>query len=234
MSFLSFSMRLVTLNFRSGLSLPSPADLSSAVEFFTSLNADVICLQEVDRCLPRSSWNDQTAEIARALAFKGHFFPALSCFGHGFGLAVLSRFPFHLRRRHLLPFRGEPRIFSEVWLTLPFDTAPIRVINLHLGLQPAVRVQQVRSLTRHLLRRPMRTLVCGDFNLTSSETVLKEFSTSAFLKEVRDPLYLPTFPAVGAVSRIDLIYHSSDFLVKSAFVSPRVISDHLAFIADFT
>jgi endonuclease/exonuclease/phosphatase family metal-dependent hydrolase len=73
------TLRIATFNLLHGLSLSDggyrDADLRTAAK---SIDADVLGLQEVDRCQERSGSSDQTALVAEALGARWHrFVPAL-------------------------------------------------------------------------------------------------------------------------------------------------------------
>src|SRR5699024_3151429 len=70
-------VRVVTANIQAGLSATgqptSEAELAAA---FTGVEADVVALQEVDRHLPRSGYQDQVAIIAQALDLPHYHYAA--------------------------------------------------------------------------------------------------------------------------------------------------------------
>ena len=118
-------MRLATFNTLHGMALPggtvSAALLRSTV---STLDADVLGLQEVDRNQPRSAGVDQTAEAADALGAAGwRFAPTLTgtpgeswravvdgepvpAAARAYGIGLVSRYP--VRRWHVLRMRGAP------------------------------------------------------------------------------------------------------------------------------
>lgn len=223
-------MRVVTLNLRSGLSLSDPGDLTPLIELLSSLSADVICLQEIDRFLPRSHFRNQMALISKALGMRGRFFPSIPLSPMSFGLAILSRFPLMRHTSFFLPFSGEPRVLAKV--VVLYEGKPCTLFNTHLGLNPDERLRQTRRIAQIISREKSPFLLCGDFNEIVSEPTMISLLDNSDLNEVRDPTYAPTFPAFDPKVRIDLMFCSSDLIFSSAFVSPVVVSDHFAFVAD--
>lgn len=125
-------MRLVSFNILHGRAFDGgPAPLERLVEGCQSLQADVLCLQEVDRGQARSGDVDQTAAIAEATgAVAWRFQPAVvgepgvhwraaveadedgptnDGFRGGYGVALVSRWPvaaWHVLRLVAAPFRS--------------------------------------------------------------------------------------------------------------------------------
>ena len=221
-------MRVVTLNLRSGLSLPDPGNLTPLIEFLSSLSADVICLQEVDRFLPRSRFRNQTASISKALGMQGRFFPSFPFSPFSFGLTTLSHLPFVGHRSYFLPFSNEPRVLAKS--VILFEGKPCMIFNTHLGLKSDERNRQTRRISHIITPENSPFLLCGDFNEPVPAPAMASLPHK--FKEVRDFAYAPTFPAFDPKVRIDLMFCSSESTFSSAFVSPVVVSDHLAFVAD--
>jgi endonuclease/exonuclease/phosphatase family metal-dependent hydrolase len=118
-------VRLATFNILHGMALPdgtvSAGQLRAAV---STLDADVLGLQEVDRNQPRSAGVDQTAEVADALGASGwRFAPTLTgtpgedwravadgepvpAAARAYGIGLVSRYS--VRRWHVLRMRGAP------------------------------------------------------------------------------------------------------------------------------
>jgi endonuclease/exonuclease/phosphatase family metal-dependent hydrolase len=105
---------VATLNCLHGLDVrrgppvrPDARTLVRLADELTTLGADVLALQEVDRALERSSCVDQVAALADALGWHGWFSPALlgdpdarwrqvrggDPGGPAYGVGLLSRFP---------------------------------------------------------------------------------------------------------------------------------------------
>ena len=71
-------LRVATFNLLHGLDVRSGVvDLDAAAAAIAALGADVVAVQEADRCLPRSGGRDQVAELAARLGVRGVFAPAL-------------------------------------------------------------------------------------------------------------------------------------------------------------
>ena len=118
-------MRLATFNVLHGRSLADGlVSTERLVEACASLDADVLCLQEIDRGQARSGYADQTAEVAKGLgAACWRFEPALvgepggvwRAAGDddqkdgdepGYGVGLVSRLP--VERWHVVRLRAAP------------------------------------------------------------------------------------------------------------------------------
>ncbi len=123
-------MRLATFNLLHGRSLhDARVDADRVHAAVAALDADVLGLQEVDRCQPRSSHLDLTAVAADALGATAHHFapavhgtpgetwrpwtPADTPTDPGYGIALVSRWP--VRHWQITPLAAAP-IRSPVWI----------------------------------------------------------------------------------------------------------------------
>src|SRR3954449_7536208 len=108
-------VRLVTFNTHHGVGDDERHDLPRLAKLLASTDADVICLQEVDRYFGgRSEDVDQALLLSRALDMQLAWGPAIDEPRHGrepkqYGNALLSRLPILISDVHPLPGSGEPR-----------------------------------------------------------------------------------------------------------------------------
>jgi endonuclease/exonuclease/phosphatase family metal-dependent hydrolase len=139
--------------------------LSSAQEVATvlqPLNADVICLNEVDKGMQRSNYTNQARVLAKACGYPYYRFGKSQTFQDGSqtGNAILSKHRFDYVRNVSLPFvAAHPRA------ALVAGIKGLRVICTHLNggpLRNAERIQHLDRIDRLLLRGVM----VGDFNHT--------------------------------------------------------------------
>jgi endonuclease/exonuclease/phosphatase family metal-dependent hydrolase len=256
-------VRLATFNILHGMALPSGAVSASTLRAAVStLDADVIGLQEVDRGQPRSSEVDQTAEAAAALgATDWRFAPALTGTpgeswrrvadgapapdGCAYGIGLISRYP--VRRWHVLRMRGAPGRSPIV--VPPMGGRPPRV--LLLPDEPrAVLAAEVDSphgtitiATTHLsftpgwnvwqLRRAVRALRA----LPGPRILLGDFNLPGpvprWLTGWRGLVQAPTYPASEPKVQIDHVLADGALPpVRSAGAVTGAVSDHLALVVD--
>ena len=162
-------VRLVTFNTHHGGGDDGHHDLPRLATVLAAADADVICLQEVDRHFGARSENvDQALLLARALDMQLAWGPAIDEPRPGgqprgeYGNALLSRLPILISDVHRLPGRGEPR--SALRTMIELDGGALWVTNTHLSRSGTDRTAQVAALA-DLHTGPMETgIVVGDFN----------------------------------------------------------------------
>jgi len=162
-------VRLVTFNTHHGVGDDGRHDLPRLATVLAAADADVICLQEVDRHFGARSENvDQALLLARALDMQLAWGPAIDEPRPGgqprgeYGNALLSRLPILISDVHRLPGGGEPRAALRTMIEL--DGGALWVTTTHLSRKSGDRAAQVAALA-DLHTAPMETgVVVGDFN----------------------------------------------------------------------
>ena len=245
-------VRLVTFNTHHGVGPDHRHDLPRLAAVLASVDADVICLQEVDRYYgERSDDVDQALLLSRALDMQLAWGPAIDRPGPGdpprrqYGNAVLSRLPILVSDVHRLPGAGEPRVALRTMVEL--DGGALWVTGTHLTTRSAEeRAAQVGALA-DLHTEPMETgVVVGDFNARPDAPelgVLRQRFTEAWeLAPQRSDQagwrfwhadHGDTFPASAPRKRIDQVWVSPGIAVAAAQVlDAEGASDHLPFVVD--
>src|SRR5262245_24235388 len=130
-------------------------------------NPDLICLQEVDRHVRRSRYDDQPKRLA------SYFHAAASVFqfnvkvrNGGYGNLLLSRWPFRSKHQVSLRLRSRKARGAQI-VVVETPEGPLHLVNWHLGLAERERHWQVDHLLTHPLFREsahLPTLIAGDFN----------------------------------------------------------------------
>ncbi|HEX2072550.1 MAG TPA: endonuclease/exonuclease/phosphatase family protein [Geodermatophilus sp.] len=245
-------VRLVTFNTHHGVGDDQRHDLPRLAKVLASLDADVICLQEVDRHFgDRSEDVDQALLLSRALDMQLAWGPAIDEPRSGefprkqYGNALLSRPPILVSDVHRLPGGGEPR--SALRTMVELDGGALWVTNTHLTTRSAdERAAQVAALAA-LHTEPMETgVLVGDFNAGPDApelTALRERFTDAWeLAPARGDQAGWRFwqrdeglthPARSPHHRIDQVWVSTGVAVASAQVLDAYgASDHLPVVVD--
>src|SRR3712207_8440486 len=145
-------VRLVTFNTHHGVGEDARHDLPRLARVLAAADADVICLQEVDRWFgDRSEDVDQALLLSRALDMQLAWGPAIDEPHPGdrprrqYGNALLSRLPILISDVHPLPGSGEPR--SALRTMLELDGGTLWVTATHLTTRSAAeRAEQVAAL----------------------------------------------------------------------------------------
>ncbi len=200
---------------------------------------DILALQEVDYGQARPTRYDQAAIIAHGLNSASVWIERERC-----GNAILSRFPMkivkagglHRQRRWHAPARR-----GALWVEIEVNGSRIQVINTHLGLTPASRLNQARILLgpewlgSPACRPPV--ILCGDFNTQPGSTVLRliEEKFGNIGEAAANNQAERTWPSSHPLLSIDHIFISGDINVEEVKVpvseSERIASDHLPLFA---
>jgi endonuclease/exonuclease/phosphatase family metal-dependent hydrolase len=245
-------VRLVTFNTHHGVGSDHRHDLPRLAKLLSSVDADVICLQEVDRHFgERSEDVDQALLLSRALGMQLAWGPAIDQPRGGdeprrqYGNALLSRLPILVSDVHRLPGSGEPRVALRTMVEL--DGGALWVTTTHLTTDsPEERAAQVAAVAE-LHTEPMETgVIVGDFNADPDAPelgVLRQRFTDAWqLARARDDQAGwrfwsrdegNTHPSGFPRRRIDQIWVAAGVAVAGAHVlDAEGASDHLPVVVD--
>ena len=242
--------RIMTYNVHSCVGVDGRLDVGRVAAVIAQSRPDIVALQELDVCRPRTGSVDQAHAIATRLGMGVHFNSAMQVEEERYGDAILTALPMRLVRSGALPtlprVRGlEPR--GALWAAVEVEPGvELQVMNTHLGLVPLEqRAQATCLLGRDWLgsddcRDP--ALLIGDFNATARYAVDKRL-TERLPDAQRDmqlsgrrPRTSPTFPSRFPMLRIDHLFVSPgvEVLDVTAPNGPlaRAASDHLPLVAD--
>jgi len=245
-------VRLVTFNIRHGVGDDDRLDLPRLAKVLQSVDADVICLQEVDRHYgERSEDVDQPLLLSRALDMQMAWGPAIEQpRGAGapdrqYGNALLSRLPILISDVHPLPGSGEPR--SALRTLVELDGGTLWVTTTHLTRSgDAERAEQLAVIAGLHSEAMEAGVVVGDFNTPADAPELAElrplFDDAWELardKQDRSRWKLWqhdagfTHPAGSPHRRIDQCWVTHGVGVASArVVDAHGASDHLPLVVD--
>ena len=226
----------MTFNVHHGVGPDRRHDLPRLATVLARADADVVCLQEVDRRFGgRSDDVDQALLLSRALDMHLAWGPALERpDGGSYGNALLSRLPLLISDVHPLPGEGERRVALRTLIEL--DGAALWVISTHLSASSGdERAAQVAALAALHTGEMATGVLVGDLNAEpgAPETaVLRERFTDAWTAS-RDHSSRATHPASAPRSRIDQVWVSDGVAVAGARVLEDAgASDHLPVVVD--
>jgi endonuclease/exonuclease/phosphatase family metal-dependent hydrolase len=245
-------VRLVTFNTHHGVGADQRHDLPRLAKLLASVDADVICLQEVDRYYgDRSQDVDQALLLSRALDMQLAWGPAIDEPRPGtesrrqYGNALLSRLPILISDVHPLPGGGEPR--SALRTMLELDGGTLWVTATHLTTRSAPeRAEQVSALAGLHTDSMATGVLVGDFNAGPDAPEMGElrerFTDAWQLAQAREDRAGWRFwqrneglthPAHSPHRRIDQVWVSSGVAVAAAQVlDAGGASDHLPLMVD--
>jgi endonuclease/exonuclease/phosphatase family metal-dependent hydrolase len=245
-------VRLVTFNTHHGVGKDARHDLPRLARLLASVDADVICLQEVDRYFGRRSEDvDQALLLSRAMDMQLAWGPAIDEPRPGdqpprqYGNALLSRLPILISDVHRLPGGGEPR--SALRTMLELDGGTLWITATHLTTRsPQERGEQVAALADLHTERMEAGVLVGDFNARPDAPELDplrgRFTDAWDLAQDREDQAGWRFwrrdeglthPAHAPHRRIDQVWVSSGLAVAAAQVlDSEGASDHLPLMVD--
>jgi endonuclease/exonuclease/phosphatase family metal-dependent hydrolase len=232
---MSNHLRIITYNIHRSIGVDRKTSPERIADVIAAQEPDVVALQEVDFGQARPTLYDQASIIAEKLDFQPVWIERERC-----GNAILSRFPMKMvkagglrrpRRWHSIARRG------ALWVEVEAHGARIQVINTHLGLTPASRLNQVKVLLGpEWLNNPdcrPPVILCGDFNTQSGSAVFRLINGR--LRNVGELMVdgqsERTWPSSHPLICIDHMFISEDVEVKTVTVPTggkvRIASDHL-------
>lgn len=196
-------MRLVCYNIHKGMDEFRRVTLLQLIKYLKSLDADVICLQEV--------LYYQFNMMKLILKMDGVFAIHVHNKKMKFGICILSKEKIIKSNHILLTSKKEQRGILSI------DRENEVIINTHLGLDSEERKTQISEILNFAKNKDKNIIICGDFNeeninLSSYKDVAK------YLFEDRKPTFNKW--------RIDYIFCSKVTKVKSYQVDQVFYSDH--------
>ncbi len=165
---MSSKLRIVTWNIHKGIGTDRRYHLERIVQVLRDIDADVVCLQEVDWNVPRSGLERQEERLAHELGYE-HSALGLNVrvkLG-AYGNLTLSRFPLQNVRNVDLTVPPKKRRSALITRVCTGPPQGWLVANVHLGLLHLERRIQVTRLMEELAQgapagQPM--VIAGDWN----------------------------------------------------------------------
>ena len=196
-------MRLICYNIHKGMDEFRRVTLLQLIKYLKSLDADVICLQEV--------LYYQFNMMKLILKMDGVFAIHVHNKKMKFGICILSKEKIIKSNHILLTSKKEQRGILSI------DRENEVIINTHLGLDSEERKTQISEILNFAKNKDKNIIICGDFNeeninLSSYKDVAK------YLFEDRKATFNKW--------RIDYIFCSKVTKVKSYQVDQVFYSDH--------
>ena len=234
------AMRLLSYNIHKGIGgRDRRYDLQRIIDVIHSQQPDFVCLQEVDRHVKRSRFDNQPAILAEALGFTDPFYQLnVKLKNGGYGNLILSRWP--IIERHHLSLRlwlKKPR--GAQLATIDTPAGPLHLVNWHLGLAEFERAWQARKLLSHHLfqqQAHLPTLIVGDTNDWRNQLKNGAFAEHQFQPITQPPSKFRTFPAVLPLGSLDKAFgRGLDIHEARPIRTPltHAASDHLPLVIDF-
>ena len=234
-------MRLLTYNIHKGIGgRDRRYRLQRIIDVVEEQNPDLICLQEVDRGVRRSRFDDQPELLAWYFRAVDRMYQLnVRLRRGGYGNLVLSRWP--IRERHQLSLRlnrKKPRGAQLAVVETPEGV--LHLVNFHLGLAAYERAWQIDHLLGHPLfkrSQELPTLLVGDYNDWTNALAHNSLATAGFAQLTAPPSRYRTFPAYLPMGSLDKAFARGSIHLRHARVVRNKLaheaSDHLPVVLDF-
>lgn len=214
--------------------------LERVLEVIAAEEPDILCLQEVDRNVRRSRFENQPDRFAAHFEFDHRLFQLnVHVQTGGYGNLILSRWPMQSHHQvQLTKQTKKPRGAQMAVIETP--KGPIQLVNWHLGLGERERHWQTRRLLEHHLfceSRHLPQLIIGDSNDWRNTLGKGPFVVHGFQQLTAPISRFRSFPAYMPLGSLDKAFWRGEFSQISAHVAKRRIardaSDHLPLVVDF-
>lgn len=234
-------MRLLSYNIHKGIGgRDRRYRLDRIIAVIEAEQPDIICLQEVDRNVPRSRHHNQPQLLIERLAPAAHLFQ-LNVHLHqgGYGNLLLSRWPMAAHHQISLTLRKRKARGAQI-AVIETPGGQVQIVNWHLGLGERERHWQVRRLLEHHLfcaAKSVPTLITGDFNDWRNTLGNGPFAVHGF-RQITSPISrFRSFPAYMPLGSLDKAYLRGALDIIHVRIGKHRpahdASDHLPLVIDF-
>lgn len=232
-------MRVLSYNIHKGIGgRDRRYRLQRIIDVIEAENPDVICLQEVDRHVPRSGNDDQPRLLREYFRSEQSIYQRnVTLKSGGYGNLMLSRWPM-IDHHHLSITMRFKKARGAQLAQIDSPEGPFLMVNWHLGLADFERRWQVRHLLEHRLFREseeLPTVIVGDFNDWRNTLQRAAFDAYGFEQVTHPPSRFRSFPAWLRVGSLDKAFVRGVRVKDARIVSTRLsreASDHLPLVVD--
>ncbi len=237
------TLRLVTWNIHKGIGTDRTYALERVIEVLRLLNADIVCLQEVDHRVRRSSFENQKKRLRRELGYPYSAMGLNVKVGRGaYGNVTLSKFPVESRRNLDLTVAPKKRRRALITHVAVRGQQTWVVANVHLGLMHVERKIQVRRLLAHLsagIDKNIPLVIAGDWNEWGTRLVRGILNQEGLhVARVDRQRHERTWPSRKPLVALDRVVYRAP--VRCHHVAcilddaTRVASDHVPLVVELT
>ena len=225
-------MRVLTYNIRGGYGMDNFRSTRRIADVIRSLEADIVCLQEVHQRLPWTAWINQPGILHRHLRMKVVYQRNIDFGFGGYGNAILTRYPVLNTCEYRFPSTRELRGALCVQMAAP--ESDIYVFCTHLGLNQEERLEHVNTLTEIIAALQGKVILAGDMNETAESPAVQLLLKNTDLRDAGKAKNMATYPSLHSRKRLDYIFHSSNISLVSMETISSTASDHLPVTADLS
>jgi endonuclease/exonuclease/phosphatase family metal-dependent hydrolase len=234
-------MRLLSWNIHKGIGgRDRRYALQRIIDCIDHEQPDLVCLQEVDRLVGRSQFDDQPRLLGQSLNLQSTLQANVSVANGTYGNLILSRWAVGSTHRISLK-RGIRKARGAQLVHVETPEGPIHLVNTHLGLDERERHWQVAFLLEHQLfqsHATIPTVIAGDFNDWRNTLAEKSLARYGFHQITSPPSEYRSFPSWLPIGGLDKVFVRGGLKTERIRVVrtslARVASDHLPIVADFS
>lgn len=228
------SVRVLSMNIKEGGKFASYRTAPFA-EIIREYNPDVVALQEVHQNTLYNGNKDWTALLAEETGMFPYFCRSFDYAGGGFGVAVLSKYPFFKSEYIVSVMEGarEPRATGWVYMAMP-DGNVLRLGSVHLAVENECIISNMADLNKKFFANDTETpaLLIGDYNSLpdSDQHIYFKRKWQDVGKEIG-----PTIPSEKPNKKLDYImgYPKGKWeMVHYEVIARPDMSDHCFIVAD--
>jgi len=234
-------MRLLSWNIHKGIGgRDRRYALQRIIDCIDHERPDLVCLQEVDRLVGRSQFDDQPRILGQSLNLQSIFQANVSVANGTYGNLILSRWTVGSTHRISLK-RGIRKARGAQLVHVETPEGVIHLVNTHLGLDERERHWQVELLLNHKLFQSsaaIPTLIAGDFNDWRDTLAERSLASHGFHQVTSPAAEFRSFPSWLPVGSLDKVFIRGALKTERVRVVrtslARVASDHLPIVVEFS
>ena len=234
-------MRLLSWNIHKGIGgRDRRYALQRIIDCIDHERPDLVCLQEVDRLVGRSQFDDQPRLLGQSLDLQSIFQANVSVANGTYGNLILSRWAVGSTHRISLK-RGIRKARGAQLVHVETPEGVVHLVNTHLGLDEKERHWQVEFLLAHKLFQSsaaIPTLIAGDFNDWRDTLAERSLASHGFHQVTSPAAEFRSFPSWLPVGSLDKVFIRGALKTERVRVVrtslARVASDHLPILVEFS
>ncbi|HBK73503.1 MAG TPA: endonuclease [Planctomycetaceae bacterium] len=234
-------MRLLSWNIHKGIGgRDRRYSLQRIIDCIDHEHPDLVCLQEVDRLVGRSDFDDQPRLLGQSLNLQSTFQANVPVSNGTYGNLILSRWAVGSTHRISLK-RGIRKSRGAQLIHVETPEGALHLVNTHLGLDERERHWQIDFLLDHELFQSssvIPTFIAGDFNDWRNTLAEQSLANHGFQQVTSPPSEYRSFPSWLPVGGLDKVFVRGEVTTERVKVVrtslARVASDHLPIVVDFS
>lgn len=224
-------IRIMTYNIHRGRDKIGNNNLKNISKLIEYYDVDIVGLQEVDKNVSRTNFEDQLKILAEELSMYYYFGSNKSFLKGEYGNGVLSKYP--LQSPENIIFQGrEPRGLLKTSILLG-NNKKMNFMVTHLGLDIEERQKQFNNVLNYIDVYDENLVLVGDFNVLDNDPNIMKIQKH--LNDVGEKTinrYVNTLNIFRNEHRIDYVFVNKRMQIKKYKVEKVQYSDHFPIIVD--